>query len=329
MSSFGNLLKKLRKEAGLSQEQLAGKMNVSKNTIQNWEKGTTKVNYDRFPLLADIFNTPVELLIGEFCREEGEKRPNNWPSFLFDDDINEIIETLHLNMNQQDLFGLLYIYNAEYLQEDRIDFNTIYDDLKLIPYDFIGKVGSIQFMNMVDGLQRVIKYVKSDFLLKILKLNPEIEFDVRRMTKDQICEFIDSGHKGGDDFADSFDDLNRYEVDNSFTFGISMERAKVILPILEKEAIHITDRRWANKVRKDIPRELIETLGISLPYQLWLEKYDDLKVNDYGNWGGCMNKGLETVTTYHNIAPEGQPEEWYLEINEKGRSLLKWFIEKE
>lgn len=251
MSSFGNLLKKLRHEAGLSQEQLAGKMNVSKNTIQNWEKGTTKVNYDRFPLLADIFNTPVELLIGEFYREEGEKRPNNWPSFLFDDDINEIIETLHLNRNQQDLFGLLYIYNAEYLQKDRIDFNTIYDD------------------------------------------------------------------------------PNRYEVDNYFKLGILMKRAKVILPILEKGAIHITDKQWANKVRKDIPRELIETLEISLPYELWLEKYDDLKENDYGNWGGCMNKGLKTVTTYHNIAPEGQPEEWYLEINEKGRSLLKWFIEKE
>lgn len=329
MSSFGILLKNLRNKAGLSQEKLAGKMNVSKNTVQNWEKGTTKINYDRFPLLAGIFNIPVELLIAEFCREEGTKRPDNWPYFLFDDDINKIIKTLHLNMNQQDLFGLLYIYKAEYLQKDRIDFNTIYDDLKLIPYDFIGKVGSIQFMNMVDGLQRVIKYVKSDFLLKILKLNPEIEFDVRRMTKDQICEFIDSGHKEGDVFADSFEDPDRYEADHSFSFEISMKRAKVILPILEKGPIHITDRQWANKVRKDIPRELIETLGISLPYQLWLERYDDLNANDYGNWGGCMNQGLKTVTTYHNIAPEGQPEEWYLEINEKGRSLLEWFIEKE
>ena len=326
MSSFGSLLKKLRKHAGLSQEQLANKMNVSKNTIQNWENGA-KVKYERLILLADIFNTSVELLIKEFCREEGEKRPNNWPYFLFDDDINEVIDTLHLNMNQQDLFGLLYIYNAEYLQKDKIDFNTIYDDLKLIPYDFISKVGSIQFMNMVDGLQHVIKYIKSDFLLKILKLNPEIEFDVRRMTKDQICEFIDSGHKNGDDFADFFDDPDRYEADDYFKFGISMKRAKAILPILDKEAIPITDRHWANKVKKDIPREFIETLGISLPYELFLEKYDDSKANDYG--GGCMNSGLETVTTYHNIAPEGQPEEWYLEINEKGRSLLKWFIEKE
>ena len=59
MSSFGNLLKKLRNEAGLSQQELADKMDVSTNTIQNWEKGTTKVDYSRFGLLADIFNTPV------------------------------------------------------------------------------------------------------------------------------------------------------------------------------------------------------------------------------------------------------------------------------
>ena len=111
MSSFGNLLKKLRNEAGLSQQELADKMDVSTNTIQNWEKGTTKVDYSRFGLLADIFNTPVDSLISEFCREESEKRPNNWPGFLFDrfddEEINPIIDTLHLNRNQQDLFGVV------------------------------------------------------------------------------------------------------------------------------------------------------------------------------------------------------------------------------
>lgn len=222
MSSFGNLLKKLRNEAGLSQQQLADKMDVSKNTIQNWEKGSTKVDYDRFSLLADIFNTPIQNLINEFCREEAGKRQNNWPAFLFDgyedEDINRIVDTLHLNLNQQDLFGLMYIYNANYLQKENIDFNTFYDDLKLVPYDFISKVGSIQFMNMADGLQKVIKYVKSDFLLKILKQNPEAEFDVRRLTKDQICEFIDFGHKENDEYVDIDDDSERYEVDSYFLF---------------------------------------------------------------------------------------------------------------
>ena len=44
MSSFGNFVKKLRNEAGLSQEKLADKMDVSVNTIQNWESGNTRIN---------------------------------------------------------------------------------------------------------------------------------------------------------------------------------------------------------------------------------------------------------------------------------------------
>ncbi len=88
-----------------------------------------------------------------------------------------------------------YIYDADYLKKECIDFDTLDEDLKKIPYGFIEKVGSIRFMNQVEGLHRVIKYVRTDFLLKILKQNPEVEFDIKRLFKDQICEFIDSGWK--------------------------------------------------------------------------------------------------------------------------------------
>ena len=324
MSSFGNLLKTRRKEAGLSQQKLADKMNVSKNTIQNWESGGSKVDYGNLPDLAYILNTSIEDLIAEYCRERAEKRKNNWPDFLFDkeEDVNNIIESLHLNLRQQDLFGLLYIYNSEYLQKDDIDFNTFYDDLKLVPYDFIEKIGSIQFLNSVEGLHNVIRYVKSDFLLKILKADPETEFDVMRLTKDQICEFIDNGHK------ETMDVLEGYEDESPLKLSLSMERAKKVLPILNNGPIHITDGHRSNKVRKDIAPELIDSLHLSIGYKEWIEKYDELNPNDYGNWGGCMKNGLERVTEYHNTAPDGEEEKWYLEINDRGRLLLKWF-EKE
>lgn len=101
--------------------------------------------------MSAVFNVPVEKLIKEMLIEEDKKRPDRWPGFLFNDDTNAIIDTLHLNLAQQDLFGLLYIYDAEYLKKT-IDYNTLYDDLPKIPYGFIEKVGSIQFMNQVDGL---------------------------------------------------------------------------------------------------------------------------------------------------------------------------------
>ena len=323
MSSFGNHLKKLRNIAGLSQQKLADKMDVSKNTVQNWENGA-KIDYGKLPDLASIFNTSIEDLIGEYCREQAEKRPSNWPGFLFDneDDINETVKSLHLNLRQQDLFGLLYIYKSEYLQKDDIDFDNFYDDLKLVPYDFIEKVGSIQFMNCADGLHNVIKYVKSDFLLKILKEDPEAEFDVMRLTKGQICDFIDKGYK------EAWDDMEWCENVTPLKFNISMERAQRVLPILKDGPIHITDGHWSNKVRKDVPAELIESLHLSLGYKEWVKKYDKLNPNDLGNGGGCMKRGLERVTVYHNTAPDGEEETWYLEINEKGRLLLEWFDKK-
>ena len=41
MSTF---IKRHREEAGLTQEQLAEKMNVSTVAVQNWEKGVTKID---------------------------------------------------------------------------------------------------------------------------------------------------------------------------------------------------------------------------------------------------------------------------------------------
>ena len=118
MSTF---LKKCREEAGLTQAVLADKMGVSVMSIQNWERGRTKIEMGRFTELAAIFNIPVENLIKEILIEEDQSRPDRWPDFLFDKETNDIIDTLHLNLAQQELFGLLYIYDAEYLKKTWIN----------------------------------------------------------------------------------------------------------------------------------------------------------------------------------------------------------------
>lgn len=305
MSSFGNFVKKLRNEAGLSQEKLADKMDVSVNTIQNWESGNTRINPDKFGSLAHILNVPKDELVREYCRDDDGSRSDVWPSFLFDDTVNQVVETFHLNINQQNLFGLLYIKNAVCLKKDFVDFETMHDDLKLIPYEFICQVGSIQFLNIVEGLYRIMKYVKTDFLLKILRLNPESEFDVKRMTKDQICEFIDEGCKKRNDLQ----------------FGISMKKARAVLPIMEQKPLCITERLYG-EIRKDIPRELIETLYVPVLYEDWLKKYDSTRDKFYGRWVHWVIKGLEKVAVYNNSGGH------YLEMNDTGRQLLEWINER-
>ena len=315
-------IKTCRKNAGLTQEQLAEKMGVSVVSVQNWESGKTNIEIRRFRDLAAVFNVPVEKLIKEMIIEEDKKCPDRWPGFLFDDDTNAIIDTLHLNLAQQDLFGLLYIYDAEYLKKTMIDYNTLYDDLQKIPYGFIEKAGSIQFMNQVDGLHNVIKYIKTEFLMKVLKQNPESEFNVKKLPKELICEFIDEGVKPTDKIALSFDDPERYEAWDDLYMRISMKKAWMILPVLEKEEIHFSNGHWTNPPREDASEE--ELLMQGFKPELWREGYYAKWISPYAILGG-----LKIVADYRPISGKRADDKWFLEINDRGRQLLEWFREKE
>lgn len=313
MSTF---IKRHREEAGLTQEQLAQKMNVSTVAVQNWEKGVTKIDQKRYRKLAEIFNVPLDDLIKEMLIEADKSRVNNWPAFLFDDETNAIIDTLHLNLAQQDLFGLMYIYGSKYLKKTEIDQDTFDKDLKHIPYGFIDRVGSIRFLNQAEGLHKVIRHVRSDFLMKILKQNPESEFDIRKLSKNLICEFIDEGHKPLS--------IGEYdtETDDGLQFRINMRKARILLPVLEAIGpVHITDGFWSNSIRGDLPEEFV--LAVLEMKNINLER---CKEEDYKLEGRItdIDSQLETVTDYKNVSQKGKEEKWMLSISEKGRELLKW-----
>ena len=57
-------LKLLRIEKGLSQKQLAEKVNVSQQSINKYENHDVEPNTETLCLLADFFETSVDYLIG-------------------------------------------------------------------------------------------------------------------------------------------------------------------------------------------------------------------------------------------------------------------------
>lgn len=57
-------LKLLRKERGLSQEEVASKLHVVRQTISKWEKGVSVPDADLLIQLAEILDTPVSSLLG-------------------------------------------------------------------------------------------------------------------------------------------------------------------------------------------------------------------------------------------------------------------------
>ena len=59
-----NRLKELRKQKGLTQEELANKIGTTKLTISNWENEKHAISSEKAKLLADLFNVSVGYLLG-------------------------------------------------------------------------------------------------------------------------------------------------------------------------------------------------------------------------------------------------------------------------
>jgi len=69
--NFKENLKKLRKEKNISQEQLAEKLNISRQAISKWKSGKAYPDMDNLILLRDIFNVSLdELIVNEKADKE-------------------------------------------------------------------------------------------------------------------------------------------------------------------------------------------------------------------------------------------------------------------
>ena len=62
-------IKAIRKSKGLSQEELAVKLNVVRQTISKWEQGLSVPDADMLISISEAFETPVSTLLGETVAE--------------------------------------------------------------------------------------------------------------------------------------------------------------------------------------------------------------------------------------------------------------------
>ena len=85
-------IKQLRKSKGLSQEELAIKLNVVRQTISKWEQGLSVPDSEMLISLSEVFETPVSRLLGE-----------NIPESKADDlkAISEKLEIINLQLLQR------------------------------------------------------------------------------------------------------------------------------------------------------------------------------------------------------------------------------------
>lgn len=88
--TFGQNLQQMRRQAGLSQQQLAERLGVSRQAISKWELNATKPDIDNVIQLSKLFSISIdELLTGEKPQNKQnypqpvEKKGQNRKEYIF------------------------------------------------------------------------------------------------------------------------------------------------------------------------------------------------------------------------------------------------------
>lgn len=70
---FGENLKAIRKAKGYTQQELAMKLNVVRQTVSKWEKGLSVPDAEILVEIADVLDTDVSVLLGKEVSGEESK----------------------------------------------------------------------------------------------------------------------------------------------------------------------------------------------------------------------------------------------------------------
>ena len=74
MTELGNRISALRKDAGLTQAEMAQALNVSQQAVQSWEAGRRRIQIPILPAVAKILSVSLEGLLGEEAENTPRKR---------------------------------------------------------------------------------------------------------------------------------------------------------------------------------------------------------------------------------------------------------------
>ena len=157
-------IKSLRKSKGLSQEELAIKLNVVRQTISKWEQGLSVPDAEMLIKISEVFDTPVSTLLGENI---SESKVNNLKA------ISEKLEIINLQLSQRKnerrkiihwllislcviivgIFLFLFLLNSPYLNWDYNDPEKAVLGVAIHSFEWIFiRIAPIIFIGLIIGI---------------------------------------------------------------------------------------------------------------------------------------------------------------------------------
>ena len=157
-------IRAIRKSKGLSQEELAIKLNVVRQTISKWEQGLSVPDSDMLLAISEALETPVSTLLGETVAETNAEDLST---------ISQRLEVINLQLARRKdmhrkilrgvcialcgaiilIFAALFVWNSSYLGWDYSDPETAVVGVffhafewlfvRLAPIVFVGAIAGI------------------------------------------------------------------------------------------------------------------------------------------------------------------------------------------
>ena len=198
-----NLLKKLREKEGFTQEEVAEKLRVTVNTIQNWER-TGKPTKESLHELLDIYqvdsstrNQVVLEIFGDHRSQKPVSRIDNFPEFLFAErqDMISLARNAVLSAEEMELFG--YHYYLTTMGKKEMGYTKEYFPMEYSAFQKFG--GFFHTMKTLENIKRKIgnyddSASKDSNLARIVynhgMMNPGSGFSFCGMAKEAIVYSI-------------------------------------------------------------------------------------------------------------------------------------------
>ena len=99
MGDFPNIFKHIREKSGLTQQQLADKLGISRSAVGMYEKGEREPNFETLELIADTFNVDMNYLLGK--KPSTEVIPD---TYYFNPETSKIAQEIYDNKELSLLF---------------------------------------------------------------------------------------------------------------------------------------------------------------------------------------------------------------------------------
>ena len=158
---IGNQIKTFRKSAGFTQDELAKRLNTTKQTISRYEKGDRKANQDMLFELCDIFGVSID----DFFPSQNEtlQSPTTSPIQTIYDELNHPRQVKVLNYAERQL--------KDQRNEEETKGNEVSEAIQLYSYDYYdhpASAGTGQYLNdvRVERIELPVD-IDADFVIPI------------------------------------------------------------------------------------------------------------------------------------------------------------------